>query len=90
MSIMKIAAIGAVASLLVAGTAQAASTRADSAAPVAAIASKKLVRSSAPVAKQARDADAAVLAIAAAGAFGAGVYFVAQKNGPNPTLSTGS
>lgn len=77
MTIMKIAAVGAVASLLVAGTAQAASTRA--ALPISAVASKKLVRSSAPIGKQSKDADGVLIGIAAAGAFGTGIYFLAKK-----------
>jgi hypothetical protein len=79
MTIMKIAAVGAVASLLLAGTAQASETRA-SVPAVSSVVSKKLVRTSAPVRHQARDADNAILAVAAAGAFGAGVYFLAKKN----------
>ncbi|MCW1987757.1 hypothetical protein J2792_003298 [Novosphingobium capsulatum] len=89
MNIMKIAAIGAVASMLVAGTAQAAATR--PVAPVAAVTAKKLARSSAPVAGQAKDVDGVVVGLAALAAFGVGTYEIVKKdNNPTPTVSTGS
>ncbi|GHC91735.1 hypothetical protein [Novosphingobium pokkalii] len=82
MNIMKIGAIGVVASLLVAGTAEAAGTQA--AVPVASVTAKKLVRSSAPVARQSKSAEGVVLGLAAVGAIGVGVYEVTKSD------STGS
>ncbi|NKJ43267.1 MULTISPECIES: hypothetical protein [unclassified Novosphingobium] len=78
MNIMKIGALGVVASLLVAGTAQAAGTRAG--VPVASVTAKKLVRSSAPVAKQSKDADGVIIGVAAAAAFGVGAYEIFKSD----------
>ncbi|KPF50021.1 hypothetical protein IP65_20055 [Novosphingobium sp. AAP1] len=82
MKIMKIGALGVIASLLVAGTAEAAGTQA--AVPVASVTAKKLIRSSAPVARQSKGAEGVVLGLAAAAVVGLGVYEVAKSD------STGS
>jgi len=80
MTFMKIAAVGLAASLLAGGVAQAAPVRADGAMPVAAVAAKKLQRSSAPVAKQSKDAAPVLLGIAAAGALGVGFYEIVKDD----------
>ncbi|HIQ17387.1 MAG TPA: hypothetical protein EYH41_05225 [Novosphingobium capsulatum] len=78
MKLAKFATVGIATSLLLASTAQAASTRA-SAMPVAPVAAKKLVRSSAPVDSQAKGTGTAiVLGILGAGAVGAGTYFAVR------------
>lgn len=82
MNIMKIGALGVAASLLVAGTAEAAGTQA--AVPVTSVAAKKLVRSSAPVARQSKAAEGVLLGLLAAGAVGVGIYEVTKSD------STGS
>jgi hypothetical protein len=78
MNIMKIGALGVVASLLVAGTAQAAGTLAG--VPVASVTAKKLQRSSAPVVKQSKDTSGIILGVAAAAAFGVGAYEIAKSD----------
>lgn len=80
MSMMKIAAIGVAASMLMAGSVQAATTRSQGAMPVSATTAKKLARSSAPVETRSKDTSGALLGVAALGALGVGVYEIAKTD----------
>lgn len=86
MQLLKITAAGMAASLLITGTAQASSTRA-SGMPVAPIAAKKLIRTSAPVSSKNKAVPTSamiLMGIAGAGALGTGLYFAVRDS------STGS
>jgi hypothetical protein len=67
MSTMKSALVGAAIAMIAAGTANAATTRAQGSVPVNSVTAKKLTRSSAPVSNKSKDAAAPLLALLAGG-----------------------